>query len=51
MNYILSLMFDKRPCDQWENEADDVIAEQERQQRRSFTEEQKAVYRARGAGC
>ncbi|QDW67204.1 type I restriction-modification system subunit M [Luteimonas granuli] len=47
-NYILSLMFYKRLCDQWENEADDAIAEQERQQRRSFTEEQKAVYRARG---
>ena len=30
-NYILSLMFYKRLCDQWEGEADDAIAEQERQ--------------------
>ena len=28
-NYILSLMFYKRLCDQWENEADEAIAEQE----------------------
>jgi type I restriction-modification system DNA methylase subunit len=34
-NYILSLMFYKRLCDQWENEADEAIAEQERQQGRS----------------
>jgi type I restriction enzyme M protein len=47
-NYILSLMFYKRLCDQWENEADDAIAELERQQGRSFTEAQKAVFRARG---
>ena len=26
-NYILSLMFYKRLCDQWENEADEAIAE------------------------
>ena len=25
-NYILSLMFYKRLCDQWENEADEAIA-------------------------
>ena len=31
-NYILSLMFYKRLCDQWEHEADDAIAEQERHQ-------------------
>lgn len=30
-NYILSLMFYKRLCDQWECEADDAIAELERQ--------------------
>jgi type I restriction enzyme M protein len=30
-NYILSLMFYKRLCDQWENEADDAIAVLERQ--------------------
>jgi len=42
-NYILSLMFYKRLCDQWECEADDAIAEQERQQRRAFSEQEKAV--------
>lgn len=47
-NYILSLMFYKRLCDQWENEADDAIAEQERQQGRPFTDAQKAVFRLRG---
>jgi type I restriction enzyme M protein len=47
-NYILSLMFYKRLCDQWEWEADDAIAELERQQGRSFTEQQKAVFRKRG---
>ena len=47
-NYILSLMFYKRLCDQWECEADDAIAELERQQGRSFSEVQKAVFRKRG---
>ena len=47
-NYILSLMFYKRLCDQWEWEADDAIAEQERQQGRPFTEAQKAIFRKRG---
>lgn len=47
-NYILSLMFYKRLCDQWENEADDAIAELERQQGRPFTDKQRAVFRARG---
>lgn len=47
-NYILSLMFYKRLCDQWENEADEAIAELERQQGRAFTDAQKAVFRARG---
>lgn len=47
-NYILSLMFYKRLCDQWENEADEAIADQERQQGRKFTGEQKAIFRARG---
>jgi type I restriction enzyme M protein len=47
-NYILSLMFYKRLCDQWECEADDAIADLERQQGRSFTEQQKAVFRKRG---
>ena len=40
-NYILSLMFYKRLCDQWENEADDAIAELERQQGQKFSEKQK----------
>ena len=47
-NYILSLMFYKRLCDQWENEADEAIADLERQQGRTFTDAQKAVFRARG---
>lgn len=47
-NYILSLMFYKRLCDQWENEADEAITELERQQGRQFTDVQKAVFRARG---
>jgi len=47
-NYILSLMFYKRLCDQWECEADDAITELERQQKRSFSENEKAVFRKRG---
>src|SRR5437867_3839164 len=47
-NYILSLMFYKRLCDQWECEADDAIAELEKQQGKGFTEAQRAVFRARG---
>jgi len=47
-NYILSLMFYKRLCDQWENETDEAIAEQERQKGRAFTEQQKAFFRAHG---
>lgn len=47
-NYILSLMFYKRLCDQWENEADEAIAEQERQQGRDFSEKEKALFRKRG---
>jgi type I restriction enzyme M protein len=47
-NYILSLMFFKRLCDQWEHEADEAIAEQERQQGKPFTEKQKAIFRVRG---
>jgi type I restriction enzyme M protein len=48
-NYILSLMFYKRLCDQWENEADEAIAELEQQQSRAFSEKEKAVFRKRGA--
>ena len=47
-NYILSLMFYKRLCDQWECEADDAIDEQKRQQGRAFSEKEKAVFRKRG---
>ncbi len=47
-NYILSLMFYKRLCDQWECEADDAIAELERQQGRKFSDKEKAVFRKRG---
>lgn len=47
-NYILSLMFYKRLCDQWERETDDAIAELERQQGRAFSEHEKAVFRKRG---
>ena len=47
-NYILSLMFYKRLCDQWEREADDAIAELERQQGHGLTEAQKAIFRRRG---
>ena len=47
-NYILSLMFYKRLCDQWECEADDAIAELERQQNRTFSDKEKAVFRKRG---
>jgi type I restriction enzyme M protein len=46
--YILSLLFFKRLCDQWEGETDDAIAELERQQGCSFIEQQKAVFRKRG---
>ena len=44
-NYILSLMFYKRLCDQWECEADESIADLERQQGRAFSEKEKAVFR------
>ena len=47
-NYILSLMFYKRLCDQWECEADEAIAELERQQGRAFSDKEKAVFRKRG---
>lgn len=47
-NYILSLMFYKRLCDQWECEVDDAIVELEHQQNRAFTEQQKAIFRKRG---
>lgn len=41
-------MFYKRLSDQWEHEADEAIAELERQQGRSFTEAERAIFRARG---
>jgi type I restriction enzyme M protein len=40
-------MFYKRLCDQWENEAEEVIGAMEAQQGYWFTEKQKAVFRAR----
>lgn len=47
-NYILSLLFYKRLCDQWEQEADDAIAEQEKIQGRAFTDKQRDIFRKRG---
>ncbi|MBP7830985.1 MAG: N-6 DNA methylase [Kiritimatiellae bacterium] len=47
-NYILSLMFYKRLCDQWECEADEAIAELEKQQGRMFSEKERALFRRRG---
>jgi type I restriction enzyme M protein len=46
-NYILSLMFFKRLCDQWHHEADEAITAQEKVQGRTFTDEQKAIFRKR----
>jgi type I restriction enzyme M protein len=47
-DYILSLMFYKRLCDQWECEADDAIVDLERQESRTFSEKEKAIFRKRG---
>ena len=47
-NYILSLMFYKRLCDQWEGEADEAITELEQQQGRAFSERERAIFRKRG---
>lgn len=47
-NYILSLMFYKRLCDQWAREADEAIAEVEKQQGMELNDRQKAVFRKRG---
>ena len=47
-NYILSLLFYKRLCDQWEQETDDAIAELEAQQGRPLTLQQRAIFRQRG---
>ena len=47
-NYILSLMFYKRLCDQWECEANEAITELELQQGRAFSEMEKAIFRKRG---
>ena len=47
-NYILSLMFYKRLCDQWECEAEEAIAELERQQGRAFSNAEQAIFRSRG---
>src|SRR5438128_10948121 len=48
-NHILSLMFYKRLCDQWEREADEAIAEQEKIQGRAFSDQQKEIFRRRGS--
>lgn len=47
-NYILSLLFYKRLCDQWDNEVDDDIARIEQQRGVPMAEEQRAVFRKRG---
>ena len=47
-NYILSLMFYKRLCDQWHCEAEEAIAAQEKQQGRKFSEKEKSIFRNRG---
>ena len=39
---------EERLCDQWECEADEAIAELERQQDRNFTAAEKAIFRKRG---
>jgi len=46
-NYILSLLFYKRLCDQWDNEVDEDIARIEAQSGRTMAEEQRAVFRRR----
>ncbi len=47
-DYVLSLMFYKRLCDQREWEVEVAIAKQEPLQGRAFTEDQKAVFREFG---
>ena len=46
--YILSLMFFKRLCDQWDYEAEEKIGELEKERGRPFTEAQHSALRARG---
>ena len=46
-NYILSLMFCKRLCDQSEHEVDEAIVEQEQMHQRTFTDKEKAIFRIR----
>ena len=50
-NDILSLMFHKRLCDQWECEADDAISGQEKIQGRPFTEKQACTRATRLEHC
>src|SRR5829696_5470591 len=47
--YILSLMFFKRLSDQWDFEADERIAQMERERGQPFTEAQRQALRARPA--
>jgi len=44
--YILTLMFFKRLCDQWDYEADEIIAAKEAERGRPFTEAQRKTLRA-----
>ncbi len=44
--YILTLMFFKRLCDQWDYEADEIIAAKEAERSRPFTEAQRKTLRA-----
>jgi type I restriction enzyme M protein len=46
-NYILTLMFYKRLCDQWTYEVDEAIQEHERRTGRLLSEAQKAILRER----
>src|SRR5213595_1064428 len=46
-NYILSLMFYKRLCDQWETEVEEAIEGLERDSGRTFTDAQRAAIRRR----
>src|SRR5215217_6414168 len=46
-NYILTLMFYKRLCDQWTYEVDEAIQGIEQRTGRALSEQQKAVLRAR----
>jgi len=46
-NYILSLLFYKRLCDQWDNEVEETIIRIEQQRGTPMAEEQRAIFRKR----